>query len=58
MSTGGKGVILNLGSEDALRYEIESLRKEISRLQDVSRKDKSLLVSQSLEIASLKASNV
>ena len=56
MSTGRKSFILNLGSEDALRYKIESLRKELSHLQDVSRKDKSLLVSQSLEIASLKAS--
>ena len=45
----------NLGSEDALRHEIEFLRKEISCLHDVSRKDKSLLVSQSLEIANLKA---
>ena len=53
MSSGGRGVVLQLGSEDALRYEIGTLRKEILRLQGVCKHDKAKLTSLMQEITNL-----
>ncbi len=53
MSSGGRGVVLQLGSEDALRYEIGTLRKEINRLQGVCKQDKTKLSSLTQEITNL-----
>ena len=50
-----KGVIFNMESEDALRYEIGTLRKEIGKLQDSAKRSKDSQCAQLAEITALKA---
>ena len=50
-----KGVIFNMESEDALRYEIGTLRKEIGKLQDSAKRSKDNQCAQLTEITALKA---
>ena len=42
-------------SEDALRYEISTLRKKIGKLQDSAKRSKDTQCAQLTEIAALKA---